>query len=77
MFGLSLRAGIVEDDTFIRPWENLPDTIYARPLVKPGDKVRQTYVGCWAAHCLCGRSCPITFAYCVQCTPLPFAVLPA
>jgi hypothetical protein len=31
--------GVIENDSFLRPWEGLPDTIYARPLVKPGDKV--------------------------------------
>lgn len=35
-------TGIIEDNTFMRPWENLPETIYARPLVKPGDKVRHS-----------------------------------
>lgn len=37
------ETGVVEDDSFLRAWEGLPDTIYARPLVKPGEKVSHNY----------------------------------
>lgn len=32
-------AGTIEHANFMMPWQHLPETIYARALVKPGDKV--------------------------------------
>jgi hypothetical protein len=32
-------AGTIEHANFMTPWQHLPETIYARPLVRPGDKV--------------------------------------
>jgi carnosine synthase len=32
-------TGIIESDDFLGPWQDLPEIIYARPLVAPGDKV--------------------------------------
>jgi hypothetical protein len=31
--------GIMESSDFMAPYADLPETIYARPLVQPGDKV--------------------------------------
>lgn len=35
-------AGVVEHSHFMTPWQGLPETVYARPLVQPGDKVSKT-----------------------------------
>jgi len=41
-------AGTVEHADFMGPWQSLPETIYARPLVQPGDKVRPEDIGAYS-----------------------------
>lgn len=36
---LPFAAGVIESDDFMEPFQDLPEIVYARPLVQPGDKV--------------------------------------
>lgn len=35
----ALRTGILRDTSFLEPYQNRPDVLYARPLAQPGSKV--------------------------------------
>lgn len=61
---MCVTAGIIEHADFLTPWQTLPEMVYARPLVQPGDKVgslvehaRDHMVLNGACWCCCCQHC--------------------